>query len=239
MLSDLSPNKSNTMVSLVELELLVFPKFTPAVSNVQSLVFCSTFGCSLFVFFVFWPLHYRFLFNLQLLMSPFISSNVFLQSSWHYFNWQLLKHSDVAVRGVNIGLCIPNKWQQSPLKPSILPYVQCPFCLSHILLVHVIQRESQLRPYLPVMQPEETSKENTGRWHWYRVSVMASMATFYFTNIVEVRFIGGGNRSSRKKSMTCRKSLTNIIALCSITLVYIPITTRHTAHESTRYLCFG
>jgi hypothetical protein len=79
-----------------------------AVSNVQSLVFCSIFGCSLFVFFVFWPLHYRF--NLQLLMSPFISSNVFLMSSWHYFSWKLLKHSDVAVRGVNIGLCIPNKW---------------------------------------------------------------------------------------------------------------------------------
>jgi hypothetical protein len=172
-------------------------------------------------------------------MSPFISSNVFRQSSWHYFNWKLLKHSDVAVRGVNIGICIPNKWQPSPLKPSIHPYAQCPFCLSHTLLVHVIQWESQLTPYLPVMQPEETSKENTWRWHWYRVSVMASKATFYFYNIVEVRFIGGGNRSSRKKSMTCRKSLTNLITLCSITLVYIPITTRHTVHESTRYLCFG
>jgi hypothetical protein len=173
MLSDLSPNKSNTMMSLVGQELLVFPTFTPAVSNVQSLVFSSIFGCSLFVFFVFWPLHYRFLFNLQLLMSPFISSNVFLQSSWHYFNWKLLKYSDVAVRGVTIGLRIPSKWQPSPLKPSIHPYVQCPFCLSHILLVHVIQWESQLRPYLPVMQPEETSKENYVRWHWYRVSVMA------------------------------------------------------------------
>jgi energy-coupling factor transporter transmembrane protein EcfT len=139
MLSDLSPKKSNTMMSLVEQELLVFPTFTPAVSNVQSLVFCSIFGCSLFAFFVFWPLHYRFLFNLQLLMSPFISSNVFLQSPWHYFNWKLLKHSDVDVRGVNIGLCKPKKWQPSPLKPLIHPYVQCPFCLSHILLVHVIQ----------------------------------------------------------------------------------------------------
>ena len=174
MLSDLSPNKSNTMMSLVEQELLVFPTFTPAVSNVQSLVFCSIFGCSLFVFFVFWPLHYRFLFNLQLLMSPFISSKVFLQSPWHYFSWKLLKHSDVAVRGVNIGLCIPSKWQPSPLKPSIHPYVQCPFCRSHILLVHVIQWESQLTPYLPVMQPAETSKDNTGRWHWYRVSVIYS-----------------------------------------------------------------
>jgi hypothetical protein len=67
----------------------------------KQLVFCSIFGCSLFVFFVFWPLYYRFLFNLQLLMSPFISANVFLQSSWHYFNWKLLKHSDVAVRSVN------------------------------------------------------------------------------------------------------------------------------------------
>jgi hypothetical protein len=31
------------MMSLVEQELLVFPTFTPAVSNVQSLVFCSIF----------------------------------------------------------------------------------------------------------------------------------------------------------------------------------------------------
>ena len=133
------PTRATRLMSLVERELLVFLTFTPAVSNVQSLVFCSIFGCSLFVFFVFWPLYYRFLFNLQLLMSPFISANVFLQSSWHYFNWKVLKHSDVAVRGVNIGLCIPNKWQPYPLKPSIHPYVQCPFCLSHILLVHVTQ----------------------------------------------------------------------------------------------------
>ena len=52
MLSDLSPNKSNTMMSLVEQELLVFPTFTSAVSNVIFLVFCSIFGCSLFVFVV-------------------------------------------------------------------------------------------------------------------------------------------------------------------------------------------
>jgi hypothetical protein len=90
----------------------------PAVSNVQSLVFCSIFGCSLFVFFVFWPLYY--------LMSHFISANVFLQSSWHCFNWKLLKHSDVAVRGVNIGLCIPSKWQPSPLKHRVL---SCAVCL--------------------------------------------------------------------------------------------------------------
>jgi hypothetical protein len=43
MLSDLPPNKSNTMMSLVEQELLVFPTFKPAVGNVQSLVFCSIF----------------------------------------------------------------------------------------------------------------------------------------------------------------------------------------------------
>jgi hypothetical protein len=33
MLSDLPPNKSNTMMSLVEQELLVFPTFKPAVGN--------------------------------------------------------------------------------------------------------------------------------------------------------------------------------------------------------------
>jgi hypothetical protein len=51
--------ESNTMMSLVEQELLVFPTFKPAVGNVQFLVFCSIFCCSLFVFFIFWSLHYR------------------------------------------------------------------------------------------------------------------------------------------------------------------------------------
>jgi len=33
----------------------------------------------------------------------------------------------------------------------------------------------------------------------------------YFSYIVAVSFIGGGNRSTRRKSPTCRKSLTNFI----------------------------
>ena len=33
----------------------------------------------------------------------------------------------------------------------------------------------------------------------------------YFTYIVAVSFIGGGNRSTRRKALTCRKSLTNIL----------------------------
>jgi len=35
----------------------------------------------------------------------------------------------------------------------------------------------------------------------------------YFSNIVAVSFIGGGNRSTLRKSPTCRKSLTNIYTL--------------------------
>jgi hypothetical protein len=40
---------------------------------------------------------------------------------------------------------------------------------------------------------------------------MVSNATFqqYFSYIMEGRFIGGGNRSTRWKPQTCRKSLTN------------------------------
>jgi len=32
----------------------------------------------------------------------------------------------------------------------------------------------------------------------------------YFSYIMAVSFIGGGNRSSQRKPWTCRKSLTNI-----------------------------
>jgi hypothetical protein len=34
----------------------------------------------------------------------------------------------------------------------------------------------------------------------------------YLSYIVAVSFIGGGNRSTQRKSSTCRKSLTNFIA---------------------------
>ena len=37
-----------------------------------------------------------------------------------------------------------------------------------------------------------------------------------FNNISAVRFIGGGNKSTRRKSPTCRKSLTNFITYCCI-----------------------
>jgi hypothetical protein len=33
----------------------------------------------------------------------------------------------------------------------------------------------------------------------------------YFSYFVAVNFIGGGNRSTRRKTPTCRKSLTNFI----------------------------
>ena len=46
-------------------------------------------------------------------------------------------------------------------------------------------------------------------WVW----LMVFNATFqkYFSSIVAVSFIGGGNRSTRRKPPTCRRSLTNFI----------------------------
>ena len=38
----------------------------------------------------------------------------------------------------------------------------------------------------------------------------------YFSYIVAVSFIGGGNQSTQRKPPTCHKSLTNFITLCSI-----------------------
>jgi hypothetical protein len=34
----------------------------------------------------------------------------------------------------------------------------------------------------------------------------------YFSNIVVVSFIGGGNRNTRRKPPTCHKSLTNVVS---------------------------
>jgi hypothetical protein len=36
----------------------------------------------------------------------------------------------------------------------------------------------------------------------------------YFSYIAEVSFIGRGNKSMKRKSTTCRKSLTNFITYC-------------------------
>jgi len=49
---------------------------------------------------------------------------------------------------------MPVKLQQSPLKPSIQPYLHLRSNLSHILLTHVSHRDSQLTPYMPVLHSE-------------------------------------------------------------------------------------
>jgi hypothetical protein len=41
----------------------------------------------------------------------------------------------------------------------------------------------------------------------------------YFSYILAVSFIGGGNRSTRRKPTTCRKSLTNFITIQKKTIV--------------------
>jgi hypothetical protein len=38
----------------------------------------------------------------------------------------------------------------------------------------------------------------------------------YFSYIVAVSFIGGGNQSAQRKPLTCRKSLTHFITYCCI-----------------------
>jgi len=38
----------------------------------------------------------------------------------------------------------------------------------------------------------------------------------YFSYIVAVIFIGGGNQSTQRKPQTCRKSLTKVITYCCI-----------------------
>jgi hypothetical protein len=97
------PTRATRLMQLVEQDLIVLPKFTQAVSNAESLVFCLMFRWSLFVILFFLSLHCLCLFDLRLLVSPLISSNVFLQSSCHYFNWKLLKHINVTVLIVDIG----------------------------------------------------------------------------------------------------------------------------------------
>jgi hypothetical protein len=87
------PTGATRLMQLVEQDLIFLPKFTQAVSNADTLVFCLMFCWSLFVIFFFFVITLFVL--IRFLVSPLISSNVFLQSSLHYFNWKLLKHINV------------------------------------------------------------------------------------------------------------------------------------------------
>jgi hypothetical protein len=74
-------------------------------------------------------------------------------------NWQLItQSSDI----------IPGNLQLSPLKPSIQPYVQCPFSLSHSLLTHVSQLYSQLTPYVPEVHSGKKCWNFVKYGHWYQ-----------------------------------------------------------------------
>ena len=48
-------------------------------------------------------------------------------------------------------------------------------------------------------------------YYWLVWFIVLMPLSQYFSYIVAVRFIGGGNRSTLRKPLTCRKSLTNFI----------------------------
>ena len=54
------------------------------------------------------------------------------------------------------------------------------------------------------------------KWLWWSRLWCLMPFQQYFSYIVAVSFIGGGNRSSRRKPPTCHKSLTNFITKCCI-----------------------
>ena len=45
---------------------------------------------------------------------------------------------------------------------------------------------------------------------------LTPISTIYFSYIMAVSFIGGGNRNTKRKPLTCHKSLTNFITWCCI-----------------------
>ena len=48
-------------------------------------------------------------------------------------------------------------------------------------------------------------------WGWYGVRIIVFIAAFNNISVILVSFIGGGNRHTRRKPLTCQKSLTNFI----------------------------
>ena len=60
---------------------------------------------------------------------------------------------------------IPVKLQRSPLQHSMQPYLHLLSNLSHILLIHVSHRDSQLTPYIPVLH-SENFKVNTSMYSY-------------------------------------------------------------------------
>jgi len=56
----------------------------------------------------------------------------------------------------------------------------------------------------------------------------------YFSYVLAVSVIGGGNRSTQRKPQTCRKSLTNII---TVTHNVVSSTPGHDGHGSVTHIC--
>jgi hypothetical protein len=60
------------------------------------------------------------------------------------------------------------------------------------------------------MLEEEEMAKTLGKWFGFVFGVSRYFQQ-YFSYMVAVSFIGGGNRSTHRKPPTCRKSLTNFI----------------------------
>ena len=86
----------------------------------------------------------------------FILCNVISRSLLYRRNDTTLTDLKVSLFHSNVNICVPDKLQRSPLKPSIQPYVQFPSNMSHIMLIHVSQ-------CVPVLHSAKRKKIQTNK----------------------------------------------------------------------------
>ena len=75
---------------------------------------------------------------------------------------------------------------------------------------------------------------------WFGLWCLTSLSTIYFSYIVVVSFIDGGNQSTRRKRPICRKSLTNchiILYRVHLVMYRIMIISQHRWHKKSTLSC--